>query len=184
MASDSLSRAFTSTRNVLAGVKPEQLDSSTPCKSWKVHQLINHMVVAPRFGISALQTGDAQGDDTDYAAGDYLVAYDETVSRALDAFSQPGALQKMVKLPFAEVPGAFLMTMVITDQFTHGWDLAKATGQSTELDPELAAQLISQAAIPDEFRGEDSEAPFGPARPAPAGATEADKLAAHLGRHV
>ncbi len=184
MSTENLTRAFTSTRSVLANVKPDQLDSATPCKSWKVRQLINHMVSAPRFGVRALQTGETQPDDTDYAAGDYLAAYDETVNSTTAAFADPGALEKNVKLPFGEVPGAFLMNMVVTDQFTHGWDLAKATGQPTDLDHELAARLLPMAAIPDQFRGEDGEAPFGPVQPAPEGASAADKLAAHLGRRA
>jgi uncharacterized protein (TIGR03086 family) len=67
---------------------------------------------------------------------------------------------------------------------THGWDVAKATGQSTDLDPELAAELLEGArlAIPDAFRGPDTQAPFGPEQPVPANATNADKLAAFLGR--
>jgi hypothetical protein len=36
--------------------------------------------------------------------------------------------------------------------------------------------------LPDAFRGEDGEAPFGPKQDAPAGATAADKVAAFMGR--
>jgi uncharacterized protein (TIGR03086 family) len=179
-----LSRAFAAARSVLANVKPDQLDDSTPCASWKVRQLINHMVVAPRWGVGAMRSGQPGADDTDFSSGDYLAAYDESISSTLAAFEEEGALEKMVPLPFGEVPGAFLRTMITTDQFAHGWDLARATSQSTDLDPELAAELLAEAAIPDQFRGPDGQAPFGPAREAPAGAGAADKLAAHLGREV
>ena len=68
----------------------------------------------------------------------------------------------------------------------HGWDLAKATGQPSDLNPELASQVLDNAkkAIPDTFRGPDGKAPFGPALDAPAGAPPADQLAAFLGRKV
>ena len=33
------------------------------------------------------------------------------------------------------------------DTFQHGWDLAKATGQDTDLDPELAAGLLANVGI-------------------------------------
>ena len=64
-------------------------------------------------------------------------------------------------------------------------DLAQATGQSTDLAPELAAALLegAKASIPDEFRGPEG-APFGPKQEAPTGATAADELAAFLGRKV
>ena len=184
MATDSLSRAFASTRRVLAGIDAGRLDDPTPCRLWTVRQLINHTVTAPRAGVGALRTGDFHVPEEDFASGDFLAAYDATAEDALAAFEEPGAMDKTVTLPFADVPDAFLMTMITTDQFTHGWDLARATGQPTDLDPELAEQLLGQADIPDRFRGEEGKAPFGPRREAPAGATAADKVAAHLGREV
>ncbi|MFT4865258.1 MAG: hypothetical protein ACI8RE_001446, partial [Ilumatobacter sp.] len=66
------------------------------------------------------------------------------------------------------------------------WDLAKATGQSTDLAPELAAQLLeaSRQMIQPGFRGEDGAAPFGVEQEYPEGACNADQLAAFLGRTV
>jgi uncharacterized protein (TIGR03086 family) len=71
-----------------------------------------------------------------------------------------------------------------SDAFTHGWDLARALGQSTDLDPELAAQLLGASMIPDEFRGPDGQAPFGPKVDVPESAPAADRLAGVLGRQV
>jgi uncharacterized protein (TIGR03086 family) len=184
VTTDLLGRAFASARSTLANVDRSQLDDPTPCRSWTVRNLINHMIMAPRAGISALQTGEVRADDADYTAGDFLATYTETAQAAKEAFAAPGVAAQLVRLPFAEVTGAFLMSMVTTDQFTHAWDLARATGQSTDLDAETASILLAQAAIPDQFRGEDGKAPFGPVREAPAGATAADRWAAHLGREV
>lgn len=181
---DSMSRAFASTRNVLANVTPDQLDAPTPCQSWQVRQLINHFVMAPRWGVSALRTGVVDIEEEDFCAGDFRAAYEETARMAAEAFAEEGAMDKTAKLPFGEVPGSFLLLMVTTDQFAHGWDLARATGQPTDLDPSLAEEILAEAAIPDEFRGPDGAAPFGPARQAPEGATAADRLAALLGRSV
>ena len=184
MSTDSLSRAFASTRAVLTNIDPGRLDDPTPCRLWTVRQLINHAVTAPRAGVGVLRSGDWHVAEEDFASGDFVAAYDATATDAIDAFSDPAAAEKMLTLPFAEVPGAFLMQMITTDQFTHGWDLARATGQSTDLDPALAEELLEQAAIPDEFRGEEGKAPFGPCREAPEGAPAADRLAAMLGREV
>lgn len=181
MTDEALRRAFRSTRAVLADVGPAVLGDPTPCRSWNVGELINHVVAAPRFGVRALR-GELLGDETDYAHGDFLAAYDASTEEALATFADPGVLDQMVTLPFAEVPGAFLRMMITTDQFAHGWDLARATGQSTDLDRDLAVELMAEAAIPAEFRGEDGVAPFGPEQRAPDTATAADKLAAYLGR--
>jgi uncharacterized protein (TIGR03086 family) len=80
---------------------------------------------------------------------------------------------------------AAFMGLVVNDTFTHGWDLAKATGQSTDLNPELAVGILAQAkmSIPDTFRGPEG-APFGVAADCPDGACAADQLAAFLGRTV
>ena len=82
------------------------------------------------------------------------------------------------------MPASAFMGLATTDTFTHGWDLAKATGQSTDIDPQLAEQLLagSKMAIQEAFRGPDGKAPFGAEQQAPAGATKADELAAFLGR--
>jgi hypothetical protein len=76
--------------------------------------------------------------------------------------------------------------MAALDQFTHGWDLARAIGCLTDLDPGLAVRLLAHArvAIIDEFRGPDGQAPFGAAAQPPAGAGPAEQLAAFLGRSV
>src|SRR5580692_10332178 len=86
------------------------------------------------------------------------------------AFAAEGALDKTVRLPFGEFPGAVLRDLAAIEQFTHGWDLARAIGYSADLDPELAAGLLSRArlTITDAYRGPDGEAFFGPAQ-APAG---------------
>ena len=94
-------------------------------------------------------------------------------------------MEKTLTLPWGEMPGAAFMGLASTDIFVHGWDLAKATGQSTDLDPALADQLLagSRMAINPGFRNEQGN-PFGPEQSAPAGASSADQLAAFLGRTV
>ena len=88
-----------------------------------------------------------------------------------------------MKLPFGELPGSIFVLIAANDTFTHGWDLAKATGLSTDLDPALAGQLFKVAqVIPDEMRGADGQAPFGPKVDVPDSASAADKLAGFMGR--
>jgi uncharacterized protein (TIGR03086 family) len=189
MTTENLERAFASTRQVLAGVRPEHLDGSTPCASWDVRKLIGHIVGGAHWFAASTEAGaspdtDAAGEDI--AGGDFLASFDQGSKNAVAAFGAPGAQEKIVKLPFGDLPGAVFMGLATTDTFTHGWDLARATGQSTDLDPELATALLAQARqmVPDQFRGDDGVAPFGPAQEAPAGATAADQLAAFLGRKI
>jgi len=191
MTTENLERAFGVARGVLANVKPDQYDAPTPCASWDVRRLISHYVGAAYWFAECVNAGVAPEDDTsesvDYTQGDLLAAYDAGIKAAIEAFGAPGAQEKIVKLPFGELPGAIFMGIATNDVFTHAWDLAKATGQSTDLDPEFAAQLTEAARIfvSDDFRGPDgSGAPFGPEQTAPEGATAADRHAAFLGRSV
>lgn len=180
-----LDRAFQSTLAILAKVEPGQLRAPTPCASWDVRALINHFVGSARWWAVTV-TGDGEAAVADYASGDFVAAYEESIQLAVAAFETDGALEKTVTLPFGEFPGAALMAHCTTEQFTHGWDLARAIGQHTDLAPGLAAALLAQsrAAISDAFRGPDGQAFFGPVREAPADAGPADQLAAFLGRSV
>jgi uncharacterized protein (TIGR03086 family) len=178
-----LNRAFQSTMTVLAKVEPSQLDAPTPCASWDVRALINHFVGTARWW-AGIVAGEDAAAEADYAAGDFVAAYEDSIRLAVSAFEADGVLGQTIRLPFGDFPGAVVLGMAALDQFTHGWDLARATGQDTDLDPALAADVLGQArfTIPDAFRGPDGQAPFGPARDAPAGAGQADQLAAFLGR--
>ena len=184
MVTENLERAFASTRTVLSNVKTDQLDDPTPCRSWKVRDLVNHIVGGAHwFGASTEAGEGAATPEQDWTEGDMVASFDEGATRAVAAFGAPGAQEKIVKLPFGEFPGAVYMGLATTDTFTHGWDLAKATGQSTDLDPELAEQILqaAQLLVPDQFRG-DEPLPFGPKVEPPAGAGAADQLAAFMGR--
>jgi hypothetical protein len=73
----------------------------------------------------------------------------------------------------------------ISDLLTHAWDLATATRQPTDLDPELAEyvlafskQMMSRPGLRGDGRPFGQERPCGDARPA------ADRVAAFLGREL
>ncbi len=186
MAAEGLQQAMATTRAVLANVTPDQYDAAPPCASWDVRALINHIVGGSYYFATCVNEGHPSGaNDIDFTEGDLMASYDAGIAAALAAFNGPGALEKMIELPFGTFPGAAFLGLATTDQFTHGWDLARATGQDTNLEPELAAQLLvgAQASIPDQFRGPDGKAPFGIARES-TGVSKADALAAFLGRHV
>jgi len=69
-----------------------------------------------------------------------------------------------------------------TDVLTHAWDLAAATGQSTDLDPEVATKMLAVArkVVQPAFRGPGR--PFGAEQPCSPDRPPADRLAAFLGR--
>ena len=100
-------------------------------------------------------TGDRLGDD-------YKGSFHRAADAANEAFAIPGAMDRIVKMPFGEMPAGMAVDIAIFDVTTHAWDLAKATGQSTDLDPEVAgiAYLVAQNMLNDDLR---SPGLFGPA---------------------
>ena len=165
--------------DLLANVTPDQLDQPTPCANWNVGQLIDHMVGAQYWALGGMTGQPSTETGEGSSTGDFCAAFDAAAQQALAAFSEPGALGKMVNPGFGDMPGAALLGLAATDTFTHAWDLAKATGQDTNLDPQLAAAFLegSKQAIQPAFRSETGEI-FGPEQQAPDGASSADQLAA------
>jgi uncharacterized protein (TIGR03086 family) len=184
MTTEMLEQSIATTRGVLAGVSRDQLDDTTPCAQWKVSDLINHIVGGQYFFAGGV-LGEAPASETDFAAGDFLAEFDTGAQKCVAAFNGDGAMEKMLTLPFGQMPGSAFVGLAATDTFTHGWDLAKATGQDTDLAPALATGLLAGArqAIQPAFRSADG-AVFGLEQTAPAGASNADQLAAFLGRTV
>ena len=188
MDTETFSRASTATAGVLAGVDPKAMDGATPCASWNVQQLLNHVVGVPHLFAAVGETGKPPEQMTDdFTQGDFAGRYGEACDRVVQAFSAPGAMERTYTLPFGDVPAAVVLGIASTDTFVHGWDLARATGQPTaDLDPELAEKLLENArrSVPESFRGQDGKAAFGPEVEPPPGAAPADRLAAFMGRRV
>jgi uncharacterized protein (TIGR03086 family) len=119
--------------------------------------------------------GDNLGDD-------YKGAFKTASSRALAAFATPGVLDKMVKLPFGEMPAGIALNIAIFDVATHACDLAKATGQKVT-DDELLEQAL---AIGTQMIGPELRAPgvFDEAQTIDDAASASDRLMAFAGRKV
>ena len=186
MSTEGLREAIATTRGVLSHVQTDQLVTPTPCASWRVSDVINHIVGGQYFFAAALTGEPSAGEPPDFSAGDFVSTFDEASAACVAAFESDGAMERIVKLPFGDLPGSMFLGLATTDTLTHGWDVAKATGQPTNLAPDLAANVLSAIGpvLSDDLRGEDGKAPFGPEQAAPDGASNADKLAAFLGRHV
>jgi uncharacterized protein (TIGR03086 family) len=135
------SRALTHTRRIVAGIAPSQFGDPTPCEGWDVRELLNHVISGNEWAaaLSAGATIPEVGDrfDGDRLGDDHVAAYDTTAAAAEAAFKRPGALEAPCAVSYGPVPGEVYAGHRFIDVLIHGWDLAKATGQDTTLDPEL-----------------------------------------------
>jgi uncharacterized protein (TIGR03086 family) len=186
-SADVLERACRSTAAVLEMVRSADLDRPTPCASWNVRDVVNHIVGGTGYFAELAENGAVtdRGDDGDCTATDFAATFRREAERLVAAFRAPDAMTKPMKLPFGELPGSVCVWIAAGDIFTHGWDLAKATGQPTDLEPDLAVRLLVQIEpiLPDAMRGPDGEAAFGPRVEIANSAPAADRLAAFEGRH-
>jgi uncharacterized protein (TIGR03086 family) len=136
-------RALDATRRYVAGVGADQWSVPSPCAAWDVRFLVNHIVagnlwVAPLVGGSTIEeVGDRY--DGDILGDDPLAAYDRSAAEAAEAFRAPGAMEAPVAVSYGPVPGSVYAGHRFMDVLIHGWDVARATGQDTTLDPDLVA---------------------------------------------
>lgn len=179
-----LDESIASTGKIVTGIRPDQLDDSTPCADWDVRALLNHVIgVANVFSHVGDGTPISPPDpNTDYFTGDdYTAAYDATAGGMLTAWRTPGVLDATITLPFGEVPGSVGASINFIDVLVHGWDLAKATSQDRRLESHLAepALKLARGIVNDQLR---TAGAFGPEVGVAADAPVGDQLVAFLGR--
>lgn len=175
-------RAGALAAGVIARIPAGQLGAPTPCTDWDVRALINH-VTGGNLRFAALLAGEPGPDRIqDVLGGDPLAAFRDSFSRLAEAFDRPGILDQVFPTPIGEGPGSMLVGMRTAELTMHSWDLAVATGQPRDFDPELVAFAEGRfRALPLPRAG---QGPFAPEQPAPEGAGQADRMAAFAGRSV
>jgi hypothetical protein len=155
MSDDLLRRAVDQLDRLIAGIRPDQGGDLTPCASWDVDTLVAHVVA------QTWQFADAPATGGFRAAGDALLA----------------------RRPERSDP--WQITRQTVELATHAWDIAKATGQPTDLDPEVGRVALdfARANIKLEHRGDEASGAFmGPEAAVAADAPVYDRLAAFMGR--
>jgi uncharacterized protein (TIGR03086 family) len=170
---------------VLANVTPEQMTLPTVNDEWDVRGLINHLVAGNQWMVENVRTGNAPRPSGEDAIGDRspMDAYTESWNAMIAAFEEPGAMQRTLQMPFGEFPVAAAAALRFGDTIAHTWDLAKATGQDTNIAPELceAALAMARQRLEGQLRGQGR---FKEEVPVPADACAADRLAGYLGKQI
>ena len=188
---DMLRKTTLRVREVVSGVKQSQAQDPTPCSEWDVRGLLNHLIGGLEFtagciagsppNIRPSEADSSYIDEPDVAV--LIEAYHTLLDRVLQTGSEPGALDGIVSTPnFGDMPVGQIFFGTTMDQFIHGWDLAKATGQDTALDADLvefAYGMLTSAGFADMGR----QAGFiGPEITVPENSSRQDKLIAYMGR--
>ena len=168
---------------VIAAVRDSQLDDSTPCIEWNVHQLILHNIKVAQ----AVHSGISGGEPVNpFDVGGPLpaegaeAAFRAITNTVLEDLNAPGNLEKLVDSPFGKLPVAEFIMLPFGDMVIHKWDLAKAVGQDVSLDSSLAEVCYHRFSAIAE--GGRKSGAFGPEVQVPISASIQDKLLALSGR--
>ncbi|MFK3984745.1 TIGR03086 family metal-binding protein [Micromonospora sp. NPDC050397] len=182
-----LSRALDQAGEVLARVREEQHDLPTPCRSWTVARLGDHLVYdLSQFALTAT------GGTPDWSApvppvvGDRAAIFRKGAADLLELWRAAGDLTGTITLPgLGEVPARFPVDQQTAEFAMHAWDLATATGQSTDLDPQVGQSSLDwvRRTLQPHFRAKEVDGgAFGPEVPIADDAPLYDRLAAFAGR--
>ncbi|MDO5677862.1 MAG: TIGR03086 family metal-binding protein [Propionibacteriaceae bacterium] len=114
-------------------------DAPTPVAEWRTRDIFSHLMgwLPGMLGAGGVELPAVEvGDDVVAAWKEHtanvqaLVDDEEQLARTIDVGQGPQPL------------GAVLEQYYIADLFMHRWDLAKASGQEADLEPEIVAGMV------------------------------------------
>ncbi len=181
---DLLERALHQTADLIVDIRPDQASLPTPCTEWDVRALVRHLVRQdlPNFTVAA------KGENPDWAVpaaaldDDWAGAFREGAQELLQTWWKAD-LDRPIAMPGGgQAPLRSRADQQITELAVHDWDVARATSQNKELEPELAEHALAWARgmLRPEFRGPGMA--FGREIPVDDDAPAYDRLAGWFGR--
>jgi uncharacterized protein (TIGR03086 family) len=175
---------------LLTGVRDEQLRDPTPCSSYTLGDLLQHVRgLAEAFTVAGRKEQPAGGSkpppqgDASLLSDDWRSATADWLERLVGTWSQPAAWEGTAWIAGFEAP-AYAVGITAANELTvHGWDVARASGQHLDLEEQALAparEFVAMLSGPgsEQARGDA----FGPAVPVPAGASLLDEVVAGNGR--
>ena len=129
---------------VVLQIGSDQLDRPTPCGSWDVRTVLNH-VVGEALWLPVLLAGHAIAEVGDRFAGD-LLGHDPAGSwRAADLAARAAATavteSQPIGLSYGMVPAGEYLRQVAADHLIHAWDVAQAVGGTSDFPAEVVTSI-------------------------------------------
>lgn len=169
---------------LVAQVGPAEMRLSTPCEGWSTRDLLNHVIggagmFADAFGGAPLQ--DISGRLPDVVGDDPMGAFGRAVERFGAAAQQPGAMERVLPLPFGSMTGQTFLRFAAFDLLVHSWDLATTLDEPLAVPDELVDEIDRFAhVVLDPWTRDHIN--FQEPRPDPIGTTPLERLVAFTGR--
>jgi uncharacterized protein (TIGR03086 family) len=178
---DALDQTFDHAYKVIGSVRPEQYGDPTPCEEWNVQQLLTHVVgVTTVMGETAAAGKADRRADSVTLSDDPAAQFRAAADAALAGWRKPGIMDATMNAGPGPMPGRVLAGINLLDTATHSWDLARATGQGSDLPLAVAEAALeaSHQIVNDQLR----PGRFAAELDAPDGCTSTDRLVTFLGR--
>ena len=181
-----LSRALDQAGDLIAGTQREMAELPTPCRSWTVADLVTHLVNDLGNFATAVKGGKPDWSKPPGQIDDGWAAAFAAGRQDLDGAWASADLQSQVPtMTGGTAPLVSKADQQIAELAVHTWDIARATGQSEDLDASVAEYGLVWAKqnLRPQFRGpEDEGKGFGPEVPVPDDAPIYERLAGWFGR--
>lgn len=155
------------------------LSAATPCAGFDVRGLLHHLLYWGPWLIAAGRREEPPAPASgSLVADDWRGALEKQTETLVEVFSAPGSGTTF--LGTAELPVSVVGDMVLGEFVLHGWDLARASGQSLRCAPEAAVAVFESAVA----MGEQARAMgvYGPAVEVTADASPLERALGASGR--
>lgn len=145
MAARMMSEAGATVASAVRASAGADLAGPTPCGDWDLRTLVRHFVGTSgafvRAGqAKALDPDDPWGSNAVLAEPDWAGQLADQVATAGEAWSRPEAWTGSVE--GAQMPASAVGELGLIELMLHGWDVARAGGQSLEVSDELGAEVL------------------------------------------
>jgi uncharacterized protein (TIGR03086 family) len=161
------------------GVSPDGWDVPAPVAGWAARDVVDHLRWFPGYLRSGHGVTLAEGPSpAENPAGAWLTQA-EAIQALLD---DPDEAERTVDDPhMGSMPLRDLVDRIYTaDVFMHTWDLARATGQDDNLDPDFCGELLSGMQPIEEVMRSTGQ--YGPAVAVPDDADVQTRMLGFIGR--
>ncbi|MGH9187287.1 MAG: TIGR03086 family metal-binding protein [Acidimicrobiales bacterium] len=175
--------------DLIRGVPDELLSGPTPCPAYALGDLLDHVSgLTVAFTAAATKaTGDigsqAPSADASRLGDDWRTRIPRDLAALAEAWRDPAAWSGMTRAGGVDLPGEVAGIVALDELVIHGWDVARASGQAYDCDPQLLEvvhDFVAQFSGPGQEVGRAGL--FGPVVEVPADAPLLDRVIGLTGR--
>ena len=175
--------------DLVRGVDEQELGAPTPCAGTSLGDLLDHVGdLTLAFTGAAKKDIDGLGSppprpDASRLGDDWRTRIPRDLAALAEAWRDPAAWTGMTKAGGVDLPGEVAGLVALDEIVIHGWDVARASGQPYDCDPETL-EAVHGFVLQWSGPGQEAarEGMFGPEVPVPDDAPLLDRVLGLTGR--